>query len=204
MFDACENLGVLNLRGTGFATRDMEVRELSARIDGVDRSAEVNVSGLAGFLLAKAAAAHSRRQAKDWYDIAFVLLHNDAGGPAAAAELVRDRFAGEIDAVAAALRDLRAKDSGCTGTESLCPADADRSSRPRSLGSRRGCRARGSGIPSRPATPRRLTERVISRERRMNACIHGPHALRRLGVRRSRICRQCPFPPPLGGWLFHT
>ena len=108
VFDACENLGALNLRGTGFAARDMTVRELSARIEGVDRSAEVNVSGLAGFLLAKAAAARSRRQVKDWYDIAFVLLHNDAGGPAAAAELVRDRFAGELNAVATALRDLRA------------------------------------------------------------------------------------------------
>ena len=68
----------------------------------------MNVSGLAGFLLAKAAAAHSRRQAKDWYDIAFVLLHNDAGGPAAATELVRDRFIDEIGAVTTALRDLRA------------------------------------------------------------------------------------------------
>ena len=55
VFDACENLGALNLRGTGFTTRDMEVRELSARGGGVDRSAEVNVSGLAGFLLAKEA-----------------------------------------------------------------------------------------------------------------------------------------------------
>ncbi len=110
VFAACENLGALNLRGTGFAARDVELRELSARIEGIDRSAEVNVSGLAGFLLAKAAAAHSRRQAKDWYDIAFVLLHNDAGGPAAAAELARDRFAGEIGAgaVATALRDLQA------------------------------------------------------------------------------------------------
>ena len=108
VFDACENLGALNLRGTGFAAHDMTVRELSARIEGIDRSAKVNVSGLAGFLLAKAAAAHSRRQAKDWYDIAFVLLHNDAGGPAAAAERVRDRFAGELNAVATALRDLQA------------------------------------------------------------------------------------------------
>lgn len=107
-FDACENLGALNLRGTGFAARDVEVRELHARVEGVDRSAEVNVSGLAGFLLAKAAAAFSRRQTKDWYDVAFVLLHNDAGGPSAAAELVRDRFTDGIDAVATALNDLRA------------------------------------------------------------------------------------------------
>lgn len=107
-FDACENLGALNLRGTGFAARDVEVRELSTRIEGVDRSAEVNVAGLAGFLLAKVAAAFSRRQTKDWYDVAFVLLHNDAGGPSAAAALVQDRFTDGIDAVATALNDLRA------------------------------------------------------------------------------------------------
>ena len=107
-FDACKNLGALNLRGTGFAAQDVEVRELNARIEGVDLTADVNVSGLAGFLLAKTAAAHSRRQPKDWYDIAFVLLHNDAGGPAAAAELVRDRFTTEIGAISTALRDLRA------------------------------------------------------------------------------------------------
>ena len=61
VFDACENLGALNLRGTGFAARDMEVRELNARIEGIDRSAEVNVSDLVRFLLAKAAAAHPLR-----------------------------------------------------------------------------------------------------------------------------------------------
>ena len=107
-FDACENLGALNIRGTGFAARDVEVRELNARIEGVDLRGDVNVSGLAGFLLAKTAAAYSRRQPKDWYDIAFVLLHNDVGGPAAAAELVRDRFMTEIGAIRMALRDLRA------------------------------------------------------------------------------------------------
>ena len=54
-FDKCENLGAVNLRGTGFASRDIEVRELSAQ-DGEDAlTAEVNVSGLAGFLLAKTA-----------------------------------------------------------------------------------------------------------------------------------------------------
>ncbi|MCW3044106.1 MAG: hypothetical protein JWL57_2264 [Actinobacteria bacterium] len=29
---------------------------------------------------------------KDWYDIAYVLLHNDDGGPVVAAQRVRDRF----------------------------------------------------------------------------------------------------------------
>ena len=50
----------------------------------------------AGFLLAKCAAAHSRRQPKDWYDIAFVLLHNDLGGPAEAANAVTEKFRSEL------------------------------------------------------------------------------------------------------------
>ena len=72
-FDECKNLGAVNLRGTGFASRDIEVHDLSARIGGVTHHTKVNVAGLAGFLLAKVAAAYSRRKAKDWYDIAFVL-----------------------------------------------------------------------------------------------------------------------------------
>ena len=107
-FDACENLGAVNLHGTGFASRDIQVRDLSARIGGVTYNAQVNVAGLAGFLLAKAAAAYSRRAPKDWYDIAFVLLHNDAGGPTAAAALVQDRFADDLREVHTALEDLRA------------------------------------------------------------------------------------------------
>ena len=111
-FDACENLGAVNLHGTGFASRDIQVRDLSARIGGVTYNTQVNVAGLAGFLLAKAAAAYSRRAPKDWYDIAFVLLHNDAGGPAAAATLVRERFADDLRSVQTALDDLRANFDG--------------------------------------------------------------------------------------------
>ena len=107
-FDECDSLGAVNLRGTGFASRDIETRRLSARIGGVTHNVEVNFTSLAGFLLAKAAAAFSRRKAKDWYDIAFVLLHNDAGGPAEAAGLVRERFVDEVDAVRTALDDLQA------------------------------------------------------------------------------------------------
>jgi len=107
-FDECECLGAVNLRGTGFAARDFEVRKLSTRIGGVLHDAEVNVAGLAGFLLAKAAAALSRRKPKDWYDIAFVLLHNDAGGPNAAATRVRAQFDSELAAARTALDDLAA------------------------------------------------------------------------------------------------
>ena len=111
-FDECENLGAINLRGTGFASRDTEVRNLTARIGGVAYNTQVKVAGLAGFLLAKAAAAYSRRAPKDWYDMAFVLLHNDAGGPTAAATQVRDRFADDLRAAHTALDDLRANFAG--------------------------------------------------------------------------------------------
>ena len=94
-FDDCERLGAVNLRGTKYATQDIESRKLTARIGDDQRSIEINVTGVAGFLLAKCAAAYSRRKTKDWYDIAFVLLHNDLGGPTPAAEAVLARFAHE-------------------------------------------------------------------------------------------------------------
>lgn len=108
-FDACESLGAINLRGTGFASRDVEVRSLTAKVGGDLLTVEINVAGLAGFLLAKAAAAKARGLPKDWYDIAFVLLHNDFGGPRQAADVVRDRFQGElVGAVRTSLDDLLA------------------------------------------------------------------------------------------------
>lgn len=109
VFDRCDRLGAVNLRGSRFAALDLEVRELSAKIGGDLYTVEVNVSGLGGFLLAKARAAYSRRRRKDWYDIAFVLLHNDAGGPDEAAAAVLDRFGDDIvGATRSAIIDLRA------------------------------------------------------------------------------------------------
>jgi hypothetical protein len=61
-FDACDNLGAVNLRGTGFASRDVVQQHLTAEIGGNLFTVEVNVTGLAGFLLAKSAAAYSRRK----------------------------------------------------------------------------------------------------------------------------------------------
>jgi len=37
-FDGCEALGPANLRGTGFASRDIEVRQLTARAEAVRRT----------------------------------------------------------------------------------------------------------------------------------------------------------------------
>lgn len=108
VFDGCVSLGAANLRGTGFAARDIEVRCLTAKVQGVVHLAEINVTGLAGFLLAKCAAAHSRRKRKDWYDIAFVLLHNDQGGPDAATRRVLERFQADLPVLRTALNDLQA------------------------------------------------------------------------------------------------
>lgn len=94
-FDDCERLGAVNLRGTKYATQDIESRTLTARVGDDQHSIEINVTGVAGFLLAKCAAAYSRRKPKDWYDIAFVLLHNDLGGPIPAAQAVLAKFANE-------------------------------------------------------------------------------------------------------------
>lgn len=65
------------------------------------------MTGLAGFLLAKVAAARERRKTKDWYDIAFVLLENDAGGPSDAAAAVGKLVDGDVRIHQTALDDLR-------------------------------------------------------------------------------------------------
>lgn len=106
VFAGCNALGAANLRGTSFAVRDIEVHRLRSRVGGVEQTAEINVTGLAGFLLAKCAAAHSRRKPKDWYDIAYVLLHNAAGGVEEAARAVLDRFATDMRSMTTALDDL--------------------------------------------------------------------------------------------------
>jgi hypothetical protein len=117
-FDGCQKLGAANLRGTGFAARDFETKILRNRHGGIYHDVEINITGLAGFLLAKAAAAQSRRKPKDWYDIAFVLLHNDLGGVQAAANRVRAIFHRDLDAIKNTLIDLAANfQQGCQGPD---------------------------------------------------------------------------------------
>lgn len=111
-FDGCEQLGAVNLRGTGYAAEDIEVRTITAMDQGVRREAEINVAGLAGFLIAKAAAARSRRKPKDWYDIAYVLLHSDYGDAREAAARVRQVFDAKVGSLASILTDLKANFDG--------------------------------------------------------------------------------------------
>ncbi len=107
-FSDAEELGAVNLRGTGVASQDVEIRTLRAKDGGIWREAEVPVTGLAGYLLAKTAAARERRKEKDLYDVAFVVLHNDAGGITAAGDRIIDRFGSQLSAHRTALLELRA------------------------------------------------------------------------------------------------
>ena len=91
-FDQCEALGAVNLRGTGFAAKDWALTTITTDVESEPVSVEVRVATLPAYLLAKIHAAHGRGLEKDWYDIAYVLLHNDGGGPAAAARRVVDQF----------------------------------------------------------------------------------------------------------------
>jgi hypothetical protein len=108
-FDNCSALGAVNLRGTGFAAQDFVPTTLRARLGGIPYEVSINVTRIAGFLLAKTAAAYGRRKEKDWYDIAFVLLHNDLGGPEQAATVTRERFKDQLSgSIRTALDDLMA------------------------------------------------------------------------------------------------
>jgi hypothetical protein len=120
-FDDCDELGAVNLRGTGYAARDVVIHTIRAKDHETWREAEINVTGLAGFLLAKMAAAHGRHKPKDWYDIAFVLLHNDYGDgdPAAAAGRVLEVFPEAIGAIRTLVLNLQGNfaDSDALGTK---------------------------------------------------------------------------------------
>lgn len=130
VFAGCAELGAANLRGTRFAARDIELRHLRARVGGVEQFAEINVTGLGGFLMAKCAAAHSRRKPKDWYDIAYVLLHNDAGGVEAAARTVLARFGSDVASVRTALDDLRDNFADVAAQGAVAYADEMHSNHP--------------------------------------------------------------------------
>lgn len=116
-FEGSDQLGAANLRGTGFAAKDIEICTLSANDHGTHLSVDVQVTGLAGFLLAKTAAAHGRHKAKDYYDIAFVLLHHNVGSESPA-ERVFARF-GLPSSMLTPLLDLQANftDAASFGAE---------------------------------------------------------------------------------------
>jgi hypothetical protein len=109
--EGCARLKAMNLRGTGYVARDWRWRELTAELDGVGpTTVRARFAGLEGYLLSKCVAARQRGAAKDYYDLAFVLIHNRAGGPSAAAERLRGgQLSAAIPSLRSTLLEVRAR-----------------------------------------------------------------------------------------------
>ena len=86
----CTALTAANLRGTGYVAFDFGWEELAGELaDGTQATVRVRFAGLEGYLLSKCIAVRTRAATKDYYDFAYVLLNNRAGGPEQAAERLR-------------------------------------------------------------------------------------------------------------------
>jgi hypothetical protein len=105
----CRVLRANNLRGTGYVAADWTVRELTADLPGLGlRTVRVRFAGLQGYLLTKCVAVRHRGKDKDHYDLVFVLIHNRAGGPnAAALQLLDGKLAARLPALRSTLLEVR-------------------------------------------------------------------------------------------------
>jgi hypothetical protein len=105
----CRRLAAANLRGTGYVARDFEWEQLSGPlVDRTEVSVQVRFAGLEGYLLSKCVAVRSRAAIKDYYDFAYVLLHNRAGGPEeAAARLLVGPLADELTGLRSTFVEVR-------------------------------------------------------------------------------------------------
>ena len=105
------SVGVLNLRGTGYVSRDYDVRRLSGMLrDGREVEVEARFAGLEGYLLAKMSAIRERGWEKDHYDFSYVLLFNSLGGPTAAGVRLRSgRFGADVPRLTGLLREVEAR-----------------------------------------------------------------------------------------------
>ena len=102
-------LAALNVRGPRYVAMDFYEHKLTGEsADGDPISATIRVAGLGGYLLAKACALRDRALAKDYYDFAYVLIHNLAGGATQAAHLIRSgALADELPALRSTLIEVR-------------------------------------------------------------------------------------------------
>lgn len=93
----CRRLTATNLRGTGFVARDWVEEQIERTTNDVVVVEVARFAALEGYLMAKSHAARFRGADKDYYDLVYVLLYNRAGGPRAAAELLRQgQFAEDV------------------------------------------------------------------------------------------------------------
>lgn len=105
----CEKLAAVNLRGTGYVARDFQWRELLGETsDGTPVKVRVRFAGLSGYLLSKCVAVRTRGYEKDYYDLVYVLAHNRAGGPEAAAqELAKGPLSDDVVHLRSTLLEVR-------------------------------------------------------------------------------------------------
>ena len=105
----CQILRANNLRGTGYVAADWTVRELTIDLPDLGlTTVRVRFAGLEGYLLTKCVAVRHRGKDKDHYDLAFVLIHNRAGGPAAAArQLLDGKLADRLGALRSTFLEVR-------------------------------------------------------------------------------------------------
>jgi hypothetical protein len=98
----CRKLSAANLRGTGYVARDFTWEQLHGRLaDSTRVEVRARFAGLEGYLLSKCVAVRIRAAIKDYYDLAYVLQHNRAGGPEQAAHKLHD---GDLQDALATLR----------------------------------------------------------------------------------------------------
>ncbi len=97
----CTRLAAANLRGTGYVAHDFTQEQLTGELaNGTRATVSVRFAGLDGYLLSKCVATRTRAATKDYYDLAYVLLHNRAGGPEQAAQSLLDgKLADELPAL---------------------------------------------------------------------------------------------------------
>ena len=105
----CRVLHANNLRGTGYVAYDWTMREITANLPGLGKTTvRVRFAGLEGYLLTKCVAVRYRGKDKDHYDLAFVLIHNRAGGPTAAAKrLLEGKLSDRLPVLRSTLLEVR-------------------------------------------------------------------------------------------------
>lgn len=118
----CEELRAVNLRGTGYVASDWKWEELRATgPEGETLEVKMKFAGLGGYLLAKMVAARTRAAGKDFYDFAYVLIHNRAGGPREAAALLQEgELAGAVNALRSTFLEVGARFTGSSSQGARC------------------------------------------------------------------------------------
>lgn len=107
--EGCEMLTAQNLRGTGYVAEDWEWEQLETTLsNGAIVKVDARFAKLGGYVLSKLVTARSRGAQKDFYDLAYVLLHNRFGGPEqAAAVLLTGHLRNSLSPLRSTLLEIR-------------------------------------------------------------------------------------------------